>query len=60
MMQELKKKHAKLASELSTSSDRAKVEAVVVDSLGSWDVKNDKIVKRLCALRNIVSFLGRL
>lgn len=42
-------KYAKLAIVLSTSSDNTKIEAIVVDFLGSWEVKNDKILKRLCS-----------
>lgn len=42
-------KYAELKSELLKKYDSVDLDAIVVGSLGSWDVDNDKPVRRLCS-----------
>lgn len=44
-------KYAELANTLPNNGERVKVEAIIIGSLGSWDPKNDRGVKRLCSER---------
>ena len=45
--QSKEEKYTDIARELSVDGKKAKVEAVSVGSLGSWDPKNDRVIKRL-------------
>lgn len=49
--QEKKKerKYDELAKDFISKRLSAKVEAIIVGSLGSWDHDNDRIIKRLCS-----------
>lgn len=42
-------KYDQLAKELSRDGKRVKVEAFIVGSLGSWDPKNDRLLRRICS-----------
>lgn len=42
-------KYDELGNKLSVDGKSAKVEAIIVGSLGTWDSENDRVVKRLCA-----------
>ena len=42
-------KYNNLARELSTNGFKAKIEAIIIGSLGSWDSGNDKVISRLCS-----------
>lgn len=42
-------KYKNLADELSTGGKKALVEGIAVRTIGSWDVNNDKSLRRICA-----------
>lgn len=44
-------KYTKLDEEMIKAGLNAKVEAVIVGSLGSWDPENDRVLKRICLLK---------
>ena len=52
-------KYNNLASELSVNGLKARVEAVIVGSLGSWDSANDKVISRLCS-KNYAALMRKL
>lgn len=41
-------KYMDIARHFSTNGGKVRVETIVVGSLGFWDPKNDRVVKRLC------------
>lgn len=57
---EKEEKYDLLAKDFITQGFRARVEAFIVGSLGSWDPDNDRVAKRLCSnkylevMRNIM------
>lgn len=55
-----KEKYKNIADELMKNGSNARVEAILVCSLGAWDTRNDKIFRRVCSnkylkvMRNIM------
>ena len=42
-------KYSNLGRELAADGKKAKVEAIIIGNLGSWDTRHDRVIKRLCS-----------